>query len=398
MSNLTKINSHWLDAKYQVRASLHMNKPDPAEVGFVCMPPSLFLEPPKTPSVGSSWKDLSNDLKLKIIDSFARASQTTSCEQVVRLCKDADCDKDEYKKLFLIQVDKLNWPPVQERSDGTLVIPNDQTTWIEAYKFECTRFNLALAAVKKEEWILRLRSMYKQYENNTELIFAAIEHDGLAIQYVTDKLKNDPQKADIYREIVLAAVKKHGFALDFATDNLKADLEIVLAAVEKDGFALQFASPRLRGEPAIVLAAVKNYGWALAYASTELGNDHLKADIYREIVLAAVTQNGSALYFATNELKGDLGIVLAAVRKDGLALVEASPILQENKMVVLAAVTQNGKVLRYVTDKLKNDPQKADIYREIVLAAVTQNGQAFEFASRRLQNDPAVVLAAANHH
>ena len=90
------------DATLLIRAGLYMNKPDPVWVGIVCMLPSLFLNSLKTSPVGSSWEDLPKDLKMQIIDSFARASKTTSCKQVVRLCEDADCDEDEYKKLFLI--------------------------------------------------------------------------------------------------------------------------------------------------------------------------------------------------------------------------------------------------------------------------------------------------------
>ncbi len=160
-----------------------MNKPDPAEVGFVCMLSSLFREPLEPSSVGSSWKDLSNDLKMKIIDSFARASKTTSCEAILKLCEDAHSGEaehkidDEYKKLFLIQVNKLNWPPVEESIDKTLVIPNCKDNWKDAYAAECIEFNAILATIEEDG-----SDNYMSNQNNAEFILAGIKHDGLVLK------------------------------------------------------------------------------------------------------------------------------------------------------------------------------------------------------------------------
>ena len=72
---------------------------------------------------------------------------------------------------------------------------------------------------------------------------------------------------------------------------MEADKEVVLAAVQQDGLALQFASEDLRADREVVLAAVQQHGLALQYASAELRAD-------REVVLAAVQQNGEALRLA----------------------------------------------------------------------------------------------------
>ena len=55
--------------------------------------------------------------------------------------------------------------------------------------------------------------------------------------------------------------------------------------------------------------------------------------------------------------------VLAAVKKDGLALRRASPELRADREIVLAAVAQNGWALEYASTELQAD-------HEIVLAAV----------------------------
>ncbi len=195
-----------------------MNKPDSVGVSFVCMLPQVFLKPPKTSSVGSSWNDLPDDLKKKIIVSFSLASPTKSCEAILRLCRDAQCGEIEYKKLFLIQVNKLNWPPGLDwpagpvRCDKTLAIPKNKSSWELAYNEQCIEFNEALTDVTE---------------------------DGLALKYASIEMKNS-------REVVLAAVTQNGMALEFASPNLRENKEVVLVAVTQTQYATEFTTPELR--------------------------------------------------------------------------------------------------------------------------------------------------------
>ena len=62
---------------------------------------------------------------------------------------------------------------------------------------------------------------------------------------VSDNLRNDP-------EIVLAAVNQNGRALQHASGKLQNDREIVVAAVNQDRRALDYASAELRNGPEIV--------------------------------------------------------------------------------------------------------------------------------------------------
>eukprot|EP00971_Amphidinium_carterae_P189250 3756702-Amphidinium_carterae.1 len=59
-----------------------------------------------------------------------------------------------------------------------------------------------------------------------------------------------------------------------SAEELKRHRAIVLAAVEQDGLALQFAAEELKGDGAIVLAAVQRHGCALDFAAEELKRDH----------------------------------------------------------------------------------------------------------------------------
>ena len=74
-------------------------------------------------------------------------------------------------------------------------------------------------------------------------------------------------------DVIFAAVNNAGLALQFASDRLRADKGIVLEAVNNTGTALQFASNQLKADKAVVLAAVKNDPYALSDASEELKVD-----------------------------------------------------------------------------------------------------------------------------
>lgn len=87
------------------------------------------------------------------------------------------------------------------------------------------------------------------------------------------------------RGAVLEAVKENPDALDYASRRLKADRGIMLEAVKRDGFALKFApeGASVRADKDIVLAAVGNNGLALLEASPELQQD-------RAVLLRAIIQ------------------------------------------------------------------------------------------------------------
>jgi hypothetical protein len=98
----------------------------------------------------------------------------------------------------------------------------------------------------------------------------------------------------------------------------------------------------------------------------------------RKIMLAAVKKNGLALQYASKRLKSDKEIVLAAVQQDGFAIYYANEGLKNNKSVVLAAVKQNGLALQHACKDISSNI-------EIVFAAFQQNSLALAYASEELQ-------------
>ena len=128
--------------------------------------------------------------------------------------------------------------------------------------------------------------------SNKDIVLAAVQQNGLALDYASKELRNDP-------EIVLEAVQKNGEAFKFASEELKKDRAFVLKAVQQDVSALQFASEILKADNLFILEALQQDGLALAYASEKLKNND-------EIVSAAVQKNNAALAYAPEELKAEI--------------------------------------------------------------------------------------------
>ena len=131
-----------------------------------------------------------------------------------------------------------------------------------------------------------------------------------------------------------------------------------------------------------VLAAVSRNGYALMDAPPALQAD-------KEVVLAAVSQRGGALMYASPEMQGDKEVVLAAVSRHGIALVSASPAMKADKEVVLTAVSNYGYALKDASPALKAD-------LEVVLAAMSQKLGALEYADPALRGSPEFLWRASN--
>lgn len=86
-------------------------------------------------------------------------------------------------------------------------------------------------------------------KQSKDVVLAAVERDGLALNYAQSSMKDT-------QDVVLPAVT-HGLALQYASDSKKSNKNVVLAAVKQDGLALQYASASMKDNQDVVLAAVK---------------------------------------------------------------------------------------------------------------------------------------------
>ena len=229
--------------------------------------------------------------------------------------------------------------------------------------------SLAMDIVNKNG--LALKYVSKKLRNDREVVLTATIKDGSAMIYASKELRND-------REFIYEVINKNAFAL-IGLGEYRFDHEIVTMALNKNGHALRYVPEELRNNREIVLTAVNRDGCSLEHASKELRND-------REIVLAAIKQNGYSLKYASKELQNDREIVLEAVKQNGYSLEYASEEFQNDREIVLAAVKQNGYSLEYASEEFQND-------REIVLEAVKEDKDALAYAGEKLRNDREIVMA-----
>ena len=114
----------------------------------------------------------------------------------------------------------------------------------------------------------------------------------------------------------------------------------------KNELSLSFSL--IKDDKELMLALVKRRGLALLHAGYELKCD-------RDVVMTAVESNGWALLFATRELKRDRDVVMAAVGCHGGVLAFAPDELRNNQEIVLAAVKSSSGALRHASAELQTN-------------------------------------------
>ena len=148
--------------------------------------------------------------------------------------------------------------------------------------------------------------------------------------------------------------------------------------VQGDGMRLEYAAPNLKSHRGLVLAAVRSDGLAFRHVP-----DSLKTDVL--VSYQAIRTNPLALHTAGERLNFDRSLALDLVEDDGLAFQHLHH-FQDDFHVALAAVKQNGWAFRYASSRLRAD-------RELVVAAVEAHGRNLCYVSdQSLRSDQDLLL------
>lgn len=192
------------------------------------------------------------------------------------------------------------------------------------------------------------------FTNDKEIVSAAVQNWGMALQYADPMFLNDP-------EIVNLAVDQHAVALQFATDEVRNNREVVLNAVQLDGDALEHASENLQDDREIALAAVTQYFnidvgdtfQALRFVSPRFRES-------KEFTLTAVENCGKALRWAPGYFQLDREVLLAAVNDNPAVMLgeghedaDGGALRREfrhsPKAYILDVLRENGLALRWTS-------------------------------------------------
>lgn len=113
-------------------------------------------------------------------------------------------------------------------------------------------FDIAVMSYESEVYLSK-----KQLISNKKALLKKLEGCGCALEYASDKLKDD-------KSIVLTAINYDELAIMYASDRLKNDIEVVFEAVKKNNWAIYFASKDIKelcgnNNPEIVLGRLAFY-------------------------------------------------------------------------------------------------------------------------------------------
>ena len=162
------------------------------------------------------------------------------------------------------------------------------------------------SVIKKPKTDARLNALSLAYEGNEEKLFAGLERKfGVPVPAAPAQKKTAEKKK---KKKKIQQQQKKTVEVTDAAAHLKSKVAI-LKEISKGGmfavWALRDASAALRSDRGVVLAAVRQRGYALIYASAALQAD-------RDVVLLAVAQDGDVLQYACVELQADRAMRRAA--------------------------------------------------------------------------------------
>lgn len=155
---------------------------------------------------------------------------------------------------------------------------NDPEFMIEAIKVHSTSYVYAFNTVKenKDVFIAYCENALTQHgngrysidipdslSNDKDAVLAAVKLDGYMV-------KTLPQFQDD-KEVVMAAAETYGYAIDYASDRLKNDKETVLHFINNSQYRiLQYTSDKMRDDVDVVRAAVRKDPESMKYASERI--------------------------------------------------------------------------------------------------------------------------------
>lgn len=182
--------------------------------------------------------------------------------------------------------------------------------------------------------------------------------------------------------------------------------KIVLENVQKDGLALQYASPDLKNDPDVVKASIHNNELAFKYASVTLQKEivlekpNFLKYASKDCVLSVLKMfdcyifsrdyfalknlrfEDQLLQFVSNKLQKDREVVLKAIYLNPEEFDFAHPELQNDQDFIREAVETNPEVIEYCDSRLLD--------KDIVLSA----GEYLTWIPDGFENDRDVVLLA----
>ena len=205
--------------------------------------------------------------------------------------------------------------------------------------------------------------------------------------YVSDELKNN-------KEFIIPFVKMDGRVLKFLSDEFKNDDSIASLAISAEylpGVALAYVSDRLKNDKKFVFKSLYVSGEYFKYASDELKND---VDFLYEL---AKNNKSSAFKYVSKTKKKELAMLIKKEKNYELGVFCLNVLTEyfcDDKQMVMNAVKKNGQLLMHASKRLKDDK---DVVMEAVKWKWRGGCTPLEYASKRLKKDREIADVAIKY-
>lgn len=185
------------------------------------------------------------------------------------------------------------------------------------------------------------------------------------------------------RALLLTMVKSDGLALDFVSDELKNDKEFVYWATLENPAALEFASAAIKGDRGFVTDLIAKSPGIFQYASEDVRSN-------RTVALSVINKKPEMVNYLAGPLIGDNELSALAMEISFGKLFPSSPEwIRSNKSAALVAVKHSPEGVCSIEGELKEDKEVA-----LVALANDPKGETYRCLSEKLRADPELALMA----
>lgn len=274
-------------------------------------------------------------------------------------------DEGEFRKMYKVwcSKDKENMNkyvlPIAESVWNYDVVKADAVTKGIPPEFIDEAYEWCREKLVKKSVFLPLEIIYYSQENCSDSSTDKILRKHLEFFFLNHRNEEIPEYLYKNRDFVKIAVSCHGSALESA-DKFNNDFEIVRAAVEDTPYAIQYASDELKSNMEIVELAASKSEYCLLFSlpCMEKYNDDDR------LVKMAIEANGANIAYASERIRDNYEMAEFALRNQKdfypeCAFSSLSPRLRNDKALALLELETSHTCVWDFSDELKDDDEIA---------------------------------------
>lgn len=208
-------------------------------------------------------------------------------------------------------------------------------------------------------------TMHDMFKDDRKFAFAAVRANGLMLEHVTKRWKNDP-------DLAYEAVKNNPEAIKFVPNSVAYNnKELALLVAERKKLLEEYFSTSLTNSAEFIVEI-----------NLKIKNPRIPEHLVdnKDVLISGIKSNTHLLRNIPEDLKDDRELVLASISEDPTSLQYFSSKIKSDKVIVLKAVSSNGYALEYAADTLKDD-------EDVIETAIKSMCGGLKFASERLRQD-----------